>query len=103
MMQIRKQTVQHPFGTIKSWTGSTHFQTKMLKRVSTEMNLYVLAYNLKRMVNIIGVGPLTTAMRAYKASFALQNRCPERNMLCTLMNDANSYHILYSPSGVILF
>ena len=64
MMQIRKQTVEHPFGTIKSWMGSAHFQTKTLKRVSTEMSLHVLAYNLKRMISIMGVGPLMTAIRA---------------------------------------
>jgi hypothetical protein len=46
-MQIRRQTVEHPFGTIKAWMGSTHFLTRTLGRVSTEMSLHVLAYNLK--------------------------------------------------------
>lgn len=45
-MVLRRQTVEHPFGTIKAWMGSTHFLTKTLKRVSTEMSLHVLAYNL---------------------------------------------------------
>jgi transposase len=63
-MRVRRQTVEHPFGTIKSWMGSTHFQTKTLKRVATEMALHVLAYNLKRVINIIGIGPLIAAMRA---------------------------------------
>ena len=58
MMQLRKQTVEHPFGTIKSWMGMSHFKTKTLKRVSTEMSLHVLAYNLTRMINIMGVKPL---------------------------------------------
>ena len=53
-MLIRKQPVEHPFGTIKSWMGSTHFLTKGLNNVSTEMNLHVLAYNLKRMISIFG-------------------------------------------------
>ena len=53
-MLLRKQTVEHPFGTIKSWMGSTHFLCKGFKNVRTEMNLHVLAYNLKRMINIIG-------------------------------------------------
>ena len=44
-MRVRRQTVEHPFGTIKGWMGWTHFQTKTLKRVSTEMGLHVLAYN----------------------------------------------------------
>lgn len=63
-MRVRRQTVEHPFGTIKSWMGSTHFQTKTLKRVATEMALHVLAYNLKRVINIMGIGPLIAAMRA---------------------------------------
>jgi transposase len=63
-MLIRKQTVEHPFGTIKSWMGSTHFLTKRLPNVSTEMSLHVLAYNLKRMMSILGPGNLIAAMRA---------------------------------------
>jgi len=62
MMQLRKQTVEHPFGTIKSWMGLNHFKTKTLKRVSTEMSLHVLAYNLTRMINILGVKPLIAAI-----------------------------------------
>ena len=63
-MRQRRQTVEHPFGTIKSWMGSTHFQMKTLKKVATEMALHVLAYNLKRVMNILGPGPLMDAMRA---------------------------------------
>jgi len=63
-MRVRRQTVEHPFGTIKYWMGATHFQTRTLKRVATEMALHVLAYNLKRVINIIGIGPLIAAMRA---------------------------------------
>jgi transposase len=44
-MRTRRETVEHPFGTLKSWMGYTHFQTKTLKHVSTEMSLHVLAYN----------------------------------------------------------
>jgi len=62
MMRIRRATVQHPFGTLKAWMGSTHFLTKTLDRVSTEMSLHVLAYNMKRMMNIIGTKPLIEAM-----------------------------------------
>jgi len=47
-MRIRRQTVEHPFGTLKAWMGSTHFLTKTLKNVSTEMSLHVLAYNLRK-------------------------------------------------------
>jgi hypothetical protein len=64
MMQLRKQTVEHPFGTIKSWMGLSHFKTKTLKRVSTEMCLHVLAYNLTRMINILGVKSLIAAVEA---------------------------------------
>ena len=59
---IRRQTVEHPFGTIKSWMGSTHFQMKTLKHVGTEMALHVLAY--KRVMSILGVGGLIEAIRA---------------------------------------
>ena len=64
MMRRRRETVEHPFGTIKTWMGATHFQMKTLKKVATEMALHVLAYNLKRVINIIGIAPLITAMRA---------------------------------------
>jgi len=62
-MTIRRQTVEHPFGTLKSWMGSTHFLTKTLEKVKTEMSLQVLAYNLKRMIQILGVRPLMEAIR----------------------------------------
>jgi transposase len=61
-MRIRRQTVEHPFGTLKAWMGSTHFLTKTLKRVSTEMSLHVLAYNLKRVMKILGTTALMEAM-----------------------------------------
>ena len=63
-MRARRETVEHPFGTLKCWMGYTHFQTKTLKRVSTEMSLHVLAYNLKRVVNIMGILPLIEAIEA---------------------------------------
>ena len=64
MMRTRRETVEHPFGTIKYWMGATHFQMKTLKRVATEMALHVLAYNLKRVINIMGIRPLIAAMSA---------------------------------------
>ncbi len=63
-MRQRRETVEHPFGTIKYWMGYTHFQMRTLKRVGTEMALHVLAYNLKRVMNIMGIGPLIAAMSA---------------------------------------
>lgn len=63
-MRIRRQTVEHPFGTIKSWMGATHFLTRTLEHVRTEMSLHVLAYNLKRMMAILGIAPLMAAMKA---------------------------------------
>jgi transposase len=62
-MRQRRETVEHPFGTIKARMGATHFLTKALPRVATEMALHVLGYNLTRVMNIIGVQPLVTAMR----------------------------------------
>ena len=63
-MRLRRATVEHPFGTIKSWMGSTHFSMKTLPRVSTEMSLHVLAYNLKRVINLIGTRQLIAAIEA---------------------------------------
>lgn len=63
-MGVRRQTVEHPFGTLKAWMGATHFLTRTLDKVRTEMSLHVLAYNLKRMITILGVGPLLQAIRA---------------------------------------
>jgi hypothetical protein len=51
---LRRQTVEHPFGSLKTWMGATHFLTKTLDRVSTEMSLHVLAYNFKRLLSVIG-------------------------------------------------
>ena len=64
IMLVRRRTVEHPYGTLKAWMGSTHFLTTTLKRVSTEMSLHVLAYNLKRVMNILGVKPLIRAIQA---------------------------------------
>ena len=61
-MRIRRETVEHPFGTLKSWMGYTHFLTKTIDRVSTEMSLHVLAYNLKRVIKILGMTALMEAM-----------------------------------------
>ena len=63
-MRVRRQTVEHPFGTIKSWMGATHFQMKTLEHVGTEMALHVLAYNMKRVMKILGVGGLIEAIHA---------------------------------------
>jgi transposase len=64
IMRIRRQTAEHPFGTIKAWMGSQHFKTKTLKHVSTEMSLHVLAYNLKRAMSLFGVAGLIERMQA---------------------------------------
>jgi hypothetical protein len=63
-MRLRRQTVEHVFGTLKGWMGSNHFLTKTLPRVATEMSLQVLAYNLKRVIKILGTATLIKAMRA---------------------------------------
>jgi transposase len=62
--RLRRQTVEHPFGTLKAWMGSTHFLMKTLPRVRTEMSLQVLAYNLKRALNIFGTQVLVAFIRA---------------------------------------
>ena len=63
-MRVRRRTVEHPFGTLKFWMGSTHFLCRTLTRVRTEMSLHVLAYNLKRVMRILGVGELLQVLRA---------------------------------------
>jgi transposase len=63
-MRTRRQTAEHPFGTIKAWMGYTHFQMKTLKNVRAEMALHVLAYNIKRVMAIMGAAPLIAAIKA---------------------------------------
>jgi transposase len=63
-MRTRRETVEHPFGTIKARMGATHFLMKRLPNVACEMALHVLAYNLTRVMNIIGIRPLMAAIRA---------------------------------------
>jgi hypothetical protein len=63
-MRVRRRTVEHPFGTLKFWMGAVHFLTKTLPRVSTEMSLHVLAYNLKRVMQILGIGEMLRVLRA---------------------------------------
>lgn len=62
-MTVRRSTVEHPFGTIKAWMGATHFLTRRLPNVKTEMALNVLAYNIKRMVALIGIRNIMAAIR----------------------------------------
>ncbi len=62
--RLRRQTAEHPFGTLKAWMGATHFLTKTLPKVRTEISLHVLAYNLKRAMKILGVQPLMKVMVA---------------------------------------
>ena len=63
-MRVRRQTVEHPFATLKMRMGATHFLMRRLKNVATEMALNVLGYNLTRVMNIVGIKPLLAAMRA---------------------------------------
>jgi len=64
LMTLRRSTVEHPFGTIKAWMGATHFRMRRLTHVRTEMALHVLAYNIKRMIALIGVRRLLAALQA---------------------------------------
>ena len=63
-MRLRRETVEHPFGTLKMRMGATHFLMKRLSKVATEMALHVLAYNLTRVMNIMGIQPLMAAIQA---------------------------------------
>jgi hypothetical protein len=62
-MTLRRRTVEHVFGTLKHWMGSTHFLTRTLEHVSTEMSLHVLAYNLKRVLRVLGIAKTMKAMK----------------------------------------
>ena len=62
-MTLRRRTVEHVFGTLKHWMGATHFLTRTLEHVSTEMSLHVLAYNLKRVLQILGIAKTMKAVR----------------------------------------
>jgi transposase len=63
-MRVRRETAEHPFGTLKMRMGATHFLMKTLPKVASEMALHVLAYNLTRVMNIFGIKPLLAAIRA---------------------------------------
>ncbi len=63
-MRQRKRLVEHPFGTIKHWMGSTHFLTKRLPNVQAEMSLHVLTYNLRRAINILGTEKILEQLQA---------------------------------------
>lgn len=62
-MRARRRIVEHPFGTIKAWMGHTHFLMKRLPNVKTEISLHILAYNMKRVMQMLGTGPLMAAIR----------------------------------------
>ena len=62
-MRLRRETVEHPFATLKMRMGATHFLMKRLPKVATEMALHVLAYNMTRVMNIIGIKPLIAALK----------------------------------------
>lgn len=61
-MRARRETVEHPFATLEAWTGSTYFLIKKLKNVYAEMSLHTSAYNVKRVMKILGTGALIAAL-----------------------------------------
>ena len=61
-MRTRRETAEHPYGTIKMRMGATHFLCKTLPKVATEMALCVLGYNMTRVMNIVGVDKLMEAI-----------------------------------------
>lgn len=65
MMRMRRETIEHTFGTFKAWMGATQFKMKTLKHVATEMALHVLAYNIKRVLEIVGLKKLLKAIAAF--------------------------------------
>lgn len=71
-MLIRLCLVEHPFGTIKSCMGATHFMRKGFGRLKMEMSLHVLAYNFKRLMMLLGAAHMMEVIRAYALLFAVQ-------------------------------
>jgi len=66
-MKVRRRTIEHVFGTLKHWMGSAHFLMKTLHHVGTEMSLHVLAYNLKRVMSVLGIAKTMKAMQLARA------------------------------------
>jgi hypothetical protein len=66
-MKIRRATVEHPYRTLKAWMGSTHFLTKTRDHLKTEMSLHVLAYNMKRVINLVGTKRLLEAIQSLRS------------------------------------
>lgn len=111
-MRTRRETVEHPFGTIKSRMGATHFLMKRLHNVKTEMSLAVLAYNLTRVMNIIGIGPLIAAIRGFLRLIKPNRTCttvwialtaswkPIREELCKTLRHGRSIDLGVTESGV---
>jgi transposase len=91
IMRLRRSTVEHPFGTLKAWMGSTHFLTMTLERVSTEMSLHVLAYNLKRVINLMGVESLIEAIR--ESMIYLRRKTLNRLSIGLLRHDSGRIYL----------
>ncbi len=87
-MRLRRNTVEHAFGTLKMWMGYTHFQTTTLNNVSTEMSLHVLAYNMKRAMNIFGIEALVAKIWAFIRVLSLTQVC--------LIRDTRSYKAIFN-------
>ena len=87
-MRLRRDTVEHPIGTLKRWMGSEHFLTRTIEHVSTEMSLHVLAYNLKRVMNRVGIEVLIGAIRAFFVAVirVLRRRNPASESYWALAN-----------------
>ena len=66
-MTLRRCTIEHVFGTLKHWMGSTHFLTRRIESVGTEMSLHVLAYNFKRVIKVLGMAKTMKAMKSASA------------------------------------
>jgi hypothetical protein len=83
-MRLRRETVEHPFGTMRARMGTTHFLTKTLPKVAAEMALLVLAYNLTRVMNIVGTKPLIAAIAPLRqARFLASHRLPGKRRFYT--------------------
>jgi len=99
VMRLRRSSVEHPYGTIKSWMGATHFLTKGVECVKTEMSLHVLAYNFRRLMKLLGMTSMLSAIRACALILAVQKLLTTVFLQASLKSSASKKRPVTRLSG----
>jgi hypothetical protein len=98
--KLRRQTVEHPFATLKAWIGATHFLTKTLPKVRREVSLHVLAYNMKRAMNLLGgQGSAAGDRRLGRSQSRELLNCPKSTSKNAIITQSRSSCCHYAPAG----